>query len=420
MSYTYSGLFLAGLNMKNLVINSLFAFFSASCLLTTGCGSNTSLAEKGEKAFSEGDLEEASSLFQKASDNDPSSSALKYNAGVALAKLGDNKGAIAAFEGALSINPGDLDAAEYLAVELEKAGNYEDAHKEIEKVIAGHAGDNAALARALNTMAKIEIGLNRSDLALIRLFSARDYAPNYAPTYFNLAKLYGESYGLYKKAAAYIEAYLQIASIDAAERDTAEKLLQTYLQIPSRPQTPPDTPPSNADDPFQKGIASFSRQKYADAQQLFAKAEKLHPKSYYATLFHGHALYMQKKYKDAEFAYKTASIKATSEAEPRYWLGVIAYTADKNYSSALNIITGQAIPYGPEDFRYYQTVAEIYDTLGKIESQKNRNPEGYYYSSCVFAKRSIALAAAQRKSAPTAEGFVRAHANAGFKPTALP
>lgn len=393
------------------------AALAALCVATAGCGDDSALAEKGEKAFDNGDFDKAASLFLRASRMEPSSPALKYNNGVALAKQGDSNAAAAAFEEVLAVDPEDLDAAEYLAVELEKTENFDEAHRLMIKVLGGRTAGTAAYARALNTTAKIEFGLNRPDLAIIRLLKAKDTAPDYAPTYFNLAKLYGESFGLYSTAAGYIEKYLQAAGSGPSERDAAEKLLQAYLQMPSRPLTKA-IPPSAAEDSFQKGVASYKRGKYIDAEQHFAKAEKSNPNSYYASLFRAHTLLASKKYKDAENSYKTASIKATAEIEPVYWMGIIACTELK-YGKALDIFTKQAIPGWPDDIRAYQTAAEIYDKLGQTESQKNGNSDVFFFASAVYAERCRDIAAVQGKSIPSIDLILKKCAARDFSALTL-
>lgn len=404
--------------MKSNNYSLFIAALTASCLISAGCGNNSDLSEKGEKAFANKDFDKAASLFSEAAATDPSSSALKYNEGVSLAMKGQDAAAATAFEEALKINPDDLDSAEYLAAELEKAGNYDEAHRLMDKVLAGREGDNEAMVRALNTMAKIEFGLNRPDLAIIRLLTARDCASNYAPTFFNLAKLYGETFGLYQKGAEYIEKYLQAAMSEPNERETAEKLLQAYLQIPSRPQTSADVPPQNPDAPFNKGRLSYSKGKYSDAEQHFAKAEKENPNSYYASFFRAHSLLAAKKYKDAEAAYKSASSKATAEGEPVYWTGMAQY-AMQDLDKALHTFTAQSIPGWPEDFRSYQTAAEIFIKLGQTEAQKKGNSAAFFYAGLVFARRCVFLAKAQGKSAQNAEVIIKAYSGTDFSSLSL-
>lgn len=383
--------------------DSLFiAALAASCFISAGCGDNSSLAEKGENALAKGDYTKAASLFNEASIENPSSPALKYNEGAALSKQGDSASASKAFEEALKINPDDFDSAEYLAVELEKAGNFDEAHRLMDKVLAGRTNDKTAFARALNTMAKIEIGINRPDLAIIRLFAARDRDQNYAPTYFNLAKIYGETFGLYSTAAGYLEKFMQLSISNPGEKDKAEKLLQSYLQIPSRPQTTADRPSENPESPFNKGRLSYSKGKFAEAEQYFAKAEQEKPNSYFASFFRAHALFAAKKFKEAEAAYKTASEKATTESEPVYWMGVAASYA-KDFNLALSIFTGKLMPGWPDDIRPYLKAAEIFDKLGQDESAKKGNSDPYFYSSRVFAERCVEIANAQGKPAQDAE-----------------
>lgn len=396
--------------MKHLFDSLVISLLAASCALFQGCGGNASPAEKGTEALEKGDFGKAAALLAEASSSADCTSAMKYNLGTALAMQGDHAGAIAAFEAALKLDSSNLDAAEYLASEYEAIGKLDEAHRLMDTVIAARGSDGDLLARALNRMAKIELLLDRPDLATVRLLTARDIAPGYAPTYYSLAVVFGNNYGLYQAGGTMAAKYLQVSAPEDSFRRNAETLIQFFSQHPAAPKTRADVPPAAADEPFQKGIAAYKKGRYSEAEQQFSKAEKKRPESYYASLFRAHSLLAAKKYKDAEAAYKKASGKATAEAEPVYWMGVTVRDA-QNYSRALRIFSEQYIPEWPDDFRAYQISAEIYEKLGKNAEAGNRDSAPYFYSGLVFAQRCVALARKSGKQAPSAEQYLRTYSN---------
>jgi len=80
---------------------------------------------RGRQAFAAGRFREAAAAFRQAAAADPSSGRARVNLGTALARMGDNQGAIAAFREALELEPRNATAHLNLGQLLLRRGDHE-------------------------------------------------------------------------------------------------------------------------------------------------------------------------------------------------------------------------------------------------------------------------------------------------------
>lgn len=334
-------------------------------VLSAGCG-GSSPAESGEAALKGGDFQAAAKAFRKVAQKDGASSALQYNLGVACAKSGDNVGARAAFEKALELDPSNVDASEYLAATLREMGSFTRS-REILETLAAQAPAGEPLARFLNGAALTDLACNRADLALLRLFQARRAAPGYAPTYFNLARIYDNRYQLFHEACLEYETYLRLAVEGDPMRPKAEENLARLRAIGAdrEPDGPNTSPSSAVRKLLADGSAAYQKKRWQQAADCFGKALKADPKSYDAASFLAATLYAQNELAEASAAYKRAQEIAPGLAEAVFMQGQIAYVRG-NQAEALQILSGTVIPKWPSEARAYELAAYAACSLGHL------------------------------------------------------
>ncbi len=332
--------------------------------LSSGCG--PSPAESGETALKNGDYQTAVKMFRKAAQKEDKSPALQYNLGVACAKAGDNTGARLAFARALELDPGNVETSEYLARILRETGDLVHA-REISEGLAAAAAEGEPFARALNDIALTDLACNRADLALLRLFHARRAVPAYAPTYFNLARIYFDRYQLFREAFLEYEAYLRLAVEGDPMHPKADEGIARLraLGADRDPQPPSSSPSSAVRRLISDGSAFYQKKQWQKAVDCFEKALKADAKSYDAAFSLAASLFAQNKLEEANAAYRKAEEIAPGRADAVFGQAQIAYVRG-DQAEALQILSGTLIPKWPSDARSYELAAYAACSLGHL------------------------------------------------------
>ncbi len=341
------------------------AAFLLALVFVSGCG-GSSPAESGEAAFKNGDYKAAGKAFRKAAKDQGKSAALQYNLGVACAKSGDNIGAREAFEKALELDPSNAEASEYLAAILRDSGDLPRSRAILDSLVVIAPGGEP-LARALNSIALTDLACNRADLALLRLFRARRADPGYAPTYFNLARIYADRYQLFHEAYLEYETYLRLAVEGDPMRPKAEEDIGKLRELGAdrAPQGPNASPSASVRKLIADGATAYQKKRWSQAVDSFEKAIKADPKSYEAASYLAAALYAQNKLAEASAAYKRAEEVNPAIAEPVFMQGQLAYVQG-NQAEALQILAGRVIPKWPSEARAYELAAYSACSLGQL------------------------------------------------------
>lgn len=291
--------------MRNIIaIAALAALFA-------GCGDKTPPVEEGERALANGDFKAAAKIFKAAVKAHPSSVPLHYNLGTAQSLAGDTAGAIASFREVLRFTPGDLDASEALAAELRKTGTSDalfESHELLEFVLP-YREEPAARARLLNSLALTESALHRNDLALARFLAARDAAPGYAPTFYNLGHLCAHDLKIPAMAITWFDAFIAAAPdrpdlVDAARaqrKDLAAKAASG----------------SQAEDDLKRGADAYTAGDYAQAVAIFTGSViPRQPDDPLGLRFATFAYSQQGRYYEARL-YGALHLAATKRANPK-------------------------------------------------------------------------------------------------------
>ena len=190
------------------------SFIAALAVMACGCGSGSGRAalQQGLAALQEKNYSGAIAHLTTASKRITDSSALYYSLGLAHLHQGNIEPALGAFSAALELEPSHAGALTcvgqiaYLQNDLNKAqACYEQALEA--------AADDAMRTRILTSLALVEAGRNRYDLARLHLIHALKLsrANPYAPALYNLASLYRDAFNLREEALDNFEMYVRMA-----------------------------------------------------------------------------------------------------------------------------------------------------------------------------------------------------------------
>lgn len=250
---------------------------SSLLLFAAGCGCNSKdYAADGAAALEKGDYAGAASSLDRVGKDVEKNSAYFYNLGLAKARSGDLAGAVIAFDSALDADHANIDALEYKAVVLREKGDCISAHETLDRAI-GLAKDAAVKARVLNSFAVTEHKLGMDELAVIRLGYAMTVAPEYAATYFNLAKIVGETFNDPEAALFALAKFDKYASADDPMRkNVAEYTVKLKIKAGGA-EFKGKVDKVAAAKLAKEGDDALKRQKWTLADEKFASAAALAP-----------------------------------------------------------------------------------------------------------------------------------------------
>jgi tetratricopeptide (TPR) repeat protein len=137
--------------------------------LTTRLRGERALVMQGRRAYESGDLEGASSLFRRAIEDAPSSTAARFNLGLVDESLGDLAGAASQFETVLSLEPDNVDAHVGLGRVFVRLGREADAAAHLRIAFAERPADADVRRALIGTLVR----LGRKDEAVSVLEQAR-------------------------------------------------------------------------------------------------------------------------------------------------------------------------------------------------------------------------------------------------------
>ena len=365
----------------------------AGTVLLSGCGDAASAAAKAESALRDGDYAAAAKSMETAARKGEPTSELYYNIGAAKAMAGDFAGAAQAFENAEKLDVGNIEALEERAKALMARQEYAAAHELLDRAFA----DTTALeaqARVLNALAVCEHGLQRDELAVLRLNKATRLAPGYAPTYYNLAKILGDGFSASDAAGKALDNFSIYADADSEYLEKAKLYkLQIEAALQGQPPAPALTTNIKARKIIDLGLDYMKKAKLNSAEDCFVKATETDPKSYEAMLQLATVRYTAKNFNAAVEAYQKAAALNPASVDPIYMQGVIAYALG-DAAKATQILAGTAIPKWPADPRSYEVAAYAW-------YNQNRN-----YEVRVYGEEFIAVSKAAGKDVSAFENWL--------------
>ena len=349
----------------------LTSFLSA--FLLSGCGRGNKdpveAAGEAETALREGDYDKAARNFKITAESPEATKSTLYNLGASLDRAGKPEEAIGAFHKALALQPGDPDATEYLADLLHRNGDSRTAIQLLEPIVSKREA-GPARARVLNAIATAEIDLGQTGPAVLRLLEAKRLAPSYAPTFYNLSKLYDKKFHLYPEAIEMMECYIKLADGNAPFLDEAKQQLKRLRAIPLPRRAPSSEPTAAVKELIARGNDFFARSRFTNAGNLYAEALDKDPGCYTAAVKLADARYRMKRYGEALAACRTAAEIDPDAMDPIITEANIAYMSGED-SHVIELLTTYAIPKWPSNPWWYQLVSY---TLARSDRQAEVPP----------------------------------------------
>ena len=383
--------------------------FTGACLclagpvIFSGCGDAASAAAKAETALRDGKYAAAAKAMESAAKKTDPTSELYYNIGAAKARAGDFSGAAQAFENAEKLDLSNIEALEERAKAMMAQKQYAPAHELLDRVIADTVAPEAQ-ARVLNALAVCEHGLARDELAVLRLNKAARIAPGYAPTFYNLAKILGDTFQIYDSAESLLVKFEAFAAPDNAYQEKA-RLYKLQIEPAKKNQliVRPSATNAKARKLIDQGNDFLKKSKVTAAEECFLKAVEADPKSYEAMYNLATARYTAKNFDAAVEAYQSAAALNTTAVDPIYMQGVIAYSTG-NAAKAVQLLAGAAIPKWPDDPKSYEVAAYAWFNQG-------RN-----YEVHVYGEEFIAVSKAAGKNTSAFETWLNQIQQLPFQP----
>ena len=333
-------------------------------IAAAGCGfrDSAALVEKGLARLEAGDPAAAARALARASRRINDSAPLYYNLGTAYYHLGKTDAAVSSLQAALRIDPAHQNAHELLAMAHIRMHQHALAATNLAALLPSVAPDTRP--RVLNTLAMAERGAGRTDLACLRLLQAERLAPRYAPSYYNLGKIYQADYQLYAEATDQLEIYTRLAPEGDPHVDQAREALRR-LKASSGAAAAGTQGRGNlsrnsdaAIRAIRDGDAHYRAKRWTLAEAAYTRALNADPLSYEAAIRLGHARSANGHFAEAVKAFQRAGEIAPGQRAPIDFQVRTAYSA-RNYEQAANLLTMLAIPKWPAHPDNYQIMAYI-------------------------------------------------------------
>ena len=327
----------------------------ASGLLVCGCGSDSSgqnALREGMAAFNEKNYAAAITHLTRATQRITSSADLYYHLGCAHLEKGEPEAAAAAFNAALELNPlhgealAGLGQVSYYKKDLAKARDY------FRQALAATVSSDDAKASILNGLALAEAALQHYDLARLYLLEAQQASPKYAPSLYNLASLYRDTYNLREEALAQFETYVSLADKKDPYLEKGENNVKRLRLNVERTRTEEmdalRRDPEAAAKLLHDGIAAQSAKQFSKAIKCYRDALAADPLAFNAAL--GMAMVYKRQGQKAEAmeAFKRAAAINPSHQDSHLQAAETAVQL-KRYDEAEKILD-RAIarnPYSP-------------------------------------------------------------------------
>lgn len=287
---------------------------AALLLLFAGCGADTGRAafEKGVAAYRGGNYPEAERLLTRAAQRITGSADLYYYLGAARLKLGSPDAAYDAFNIALDSDASHGEAlagmgeAAFFKNELPKARGL------FEQALRSRLATGAARAMALNGLSMVRREEKKPALARLCLLRALRADRSYAPTYYNLALLYSEAYGLREEALDQLGLFLRLEEGDSPYREKAQNHFRRIAEALRRQNAAAAGPAPRRDaaaarERLQEAAALFAAKRYPRAAKAYRDALAADPLCFEAAMGRGAASARQGLRADALDAYRLAA-----------------------------------------------------------------------------------------------------------------
>jgi len=377
----------------------------AGGLLLGGCGSDSSgqsALREGMAAFNEKNYAAAITHLTRATQRITSSADLYYHLGCAHLEKGEPEPAAAAFIAALELNPkhgeslAGLGQVAFYKKDLSKARDY------FRQALASTVSSDDAKASILNGLALAEAGLQRYDLARLYLLEAQQASPKYAPSLYNLASLYRDTYNLREEALDQFEMYVRIADKKDPYLDKgANNVKRLRLNMERTRGEEMDAlrrDPEAAAKLLHEGIAAHSSKQFAKAIKCYRDALAADPLAFNAAFGMGMVYKRQGQRAESMEAFKRAAAINPCHQDSYLQSAELAVQL-KRYDEAEKILD-RAIARSP----YSPASAEL---MVRIRHAESRLPEarayGEFYLSLLRGdeKKNSAAFEAWVKKLPT-------------------
>ena len=374
-------------------------FLAALLLVTGGCGSHSgqSALKQGLAAFKEKNYEMAITHFAQASKRITDSPDLYYNLGLAHLYQGNIEPAQAAFNAALELAPGHVEATTCLGQIAYLQNDLPKAQACFEKALTG-ASTDASRARILTALALAESGRERYDIARLHLLHALKLNRHYAPAYYNLASLYRDKFNLREEALDNFELFVRLADKnDSHNGSAANNIKRLRLNLERTRAEELDgvrRDPAAAAKLLQEGMRLQVAKQYPKAVKAYRDALIADPFTFSAAFGLALTYKAQGQHEEAIEAFKRAT-EISPNHQDSYFQAAELAVQSKHYAEAAKILD-RAIarsPYNPANvelmarLRYDETrlpearaYGEFYLTL-LPPGDKNREPYAKWVKS---------------------------------------
>ena len=342
--------------------------FAAGFLLLCGCGSDSGqeALRRGMEAFNTQNYAEAITQLSRAAQRITDSADLYYHLGAAHLEKGELEPAAEAFNAALELKKKHGEALAGLGQVAFFKKDLAKAKALFLQALKADVSSDEARASILNSLALTEAGLQHYDLARLDLLRAQQACRQYAPSLYNLASLYRDTYGLREEALDQFEMFLHLPKKSDRYFEKAEdnvKRLRLNLE-----RTQADELDALRRDPaaaaklLHAGISAHSAKQYPKAIKAYRDALLSDPLAFNAAFGLGTVYRIQEQRAEAMEAFKRAAAINPGHQDSYLQAAELAFQL-KRYDEAEKILD-RAIarsPYNPASaelmarIRYAQT-----------------------------------------------------------------
>jgi tetratricopeptide (TPR) repeat protein len=316
---------------------------------------------QGNDLMKQGRVREAVAAYEAATRMDPGNAPFHYNLALAQAKLGDRAGEQRALQQAIKADPGFAKAHNQLGLSYLANGRQADAEKEFKKALE----ISPEFAEAENNLGVLYGRLGNDAQALLLFQKAAQHSPQYVDALANLGLALADQ-GKYEEARRTLQrtvtaspqnpgAYTALGMIAATTGRSGEA--SQYFRKATELQ------PSSSEAHINLGNALKEQFNFAGALKEFSEAVRLAPESALAHYNRGRLLYDAGNHQEAQAELETA--RRLSPDDPRtLYLLALAAAQMNNFARSAELLK-KLVQVETRDSDAQELLGEVLLRLGK-------------------------------------------------------
>jgi len=333
---------------------------------------------QGNDLMEQGHVREAVAAYEEAVRMDPGNAPFHYNLALALAKLGDHQGERWALQDAIQADPHFAKAHNQLGLADMADGQVSTAEEEFKMALDA----NPEFAEAENNLGVLYARLGKNDEAMSLFRRAAEHSPQYVAALANLGLALADQ-GKYDEAQRELQRAISASPGDPAAytalgliAETTGKGDEAIQFLTKAVELQPDSPESH----LNLGHALADRFNLAAALREFSTAARLAPESAAAHYSRGRVLYDSQRLQEAASELETACRFAPDDPSAVYMLA-LAEEQMGNLSRSAEALA-RLVKLAPHDFDAHYCFGQVRLALGKTQealehwkSAADANPE---------------------------------------------